>query len=297
MAELRDQTLPVGRHLGSRLARSGRKRAILRRGSDASGAMCLFRRVPASFDEAGQWLPTHATFKRAAGDAPAAPEEASMRDVSNDRLRAGMAAALIGAAITVCAPPVRCGAKHRRRLERDRHHGRRCGRPELPCCRRGDRHHQRRRQRRGERDHQQVHPLRVKTDAPGGASTTAAAVGAAHRALTQLLPSQTQFLDTMLAQSLAKFGVSLERPGVRLWRGGRRPDRRDARRPTARRWRSIRTRLRTPARPVCGCRRHLALRRRCCPVGDRCSHGCSSRPRNSGPTRVPTWRAIAMPGT
>src|SRR4029077_9410284 len=39
-------------------------------------------------------------------------------------------------------------------------------------------------------------------------STTAAAIGAAHRALTQLLPSQTQFLDTMLAQSLPKFGVS-----------------------------------------------------------------------------------------
>ena len=43
---------------------------------------------------------------------------------------------------------------------------------------------------------------------PSGGSTTAAAIGAAHRALTQLLPSQTQFLDTMLAQSLAKFGVS-----------------------------------------------------------------------------------------
>ena len=43
---------------------------------------------------------------------------------------------------------------------------------------------------------------------PADASTTAAAVGAAHRALTLLLPSQTQFLDTMLAQSLATFGVS-----------------------------------------------------------------------------------------
>ena len=48
---------------------------------------------------------------------------------------------------------------------------------------------------------------------PRGASTTAAAAGAAHRALTQLLPSQTQFLDTMLAQSLAKFGVSPGDPG------------------------------------------------------------------------------------
>jgi len=49
---------------------------------------------------------------------------------------------------------------------------------------------------------------------PDGASTTAAAVGAAHRALTQLLPTQTQFLDTMLAQSLAKFGVSAGDPGL-----------------------------------------------------------------------------------
>ena len=48
---------------------------------------------------------------------------------------------------------------------------------------------------------------------PAGASTTAAAIGAAYRALTQLLPSQKQFLDTMLAQSLAKFGVSLGDPG------------------------------------------------------------------------------------
>lgn len=48
---------------------------------------------------------------------------------------------------------------------------------------------------------------------PAGASTTAAAAGAAYRALTQLLPSQTQLLDTMLAQSLAKFGVSPGDPG------------------------------------------------------------------------------------
>jgi hypothetical protein len=48
---------------------------------------------------------------------------------------------------------------------------------------------------------------------PAGASTTAAAVGAAYRALTQLLPSQTQFLDTKLGQSLAKFGVSAGDPG------------------------------------------------------------------------------------
>jgi len=48
---------------------------------------------------------------------------------------------------------------------------------------------------------------------PAGASTTAAALGAAYRALTQLVPSQTQFLDTNLAQSLAKFGVSTSDPG------------------------------------------------------------------------------------
>jgi hypothetical protein len=48
---------------------------------------------------------------------------------------------------------------------------------------------------------------------PAGASTTAAAIGAAYRALTQLLPSQTQFLDTTLAQSIAKYGVSPGDPG------------------------------------------------------------------------------------
>ena len=48
---------------------------------------------------------------------------------------------------------------------------------------------------------------------PSGASTTAAAIGAAYRALTQLVPSQTQFLDTMLSQSLAKFGVNAGDPG------------------------------------------------------------------------------------
>ena len=47
---------------------------------------------------------------------------------------------------------------------------------------------------------------------PAGASTTAAALGAAYRALTQLVPSQTQPLDTSLAQSLAKFGVSTADP-------------------------------------------------------------------------------------
>jgi len=52
-----------------------------------------------------------------------------------------------------------------------------------------------------------------KLTPPSGASTTAAAVGAAHRALTQLLPSQTQLLDMMLAKSLVKFGVSPGDPG------------------------------------------------------------------------------------
>ena len=49
---------------------------------------------------------------------------------------------------------------------------------------------------------------------PGGASTTAGAVGAAYRALTQLVPSQTQFLNTMLTQSLAKYDVSQGDPGL-----------------------------------------------------------------------------------
>lgn len=48
---------------------------------------------------------------------------------------------------------------------------------------------------------------------PPGGSTTAAAIGAAYRALTQLLPSQTPFLASMLTQSLAKFGVSAGDPG------------------------------------------------------------------------------------
>lgn len=48
---------------------------------------------------------------------------------------------------------------------------------------------------------------------PQKASTTAAAIGAAYRALTQLLPSQAQSLGTALNQSLAKFGVSAGEPG------------------------------------------------------------------------------------
>ena len=48
---------------------------------------------------------------------------------------------------------------------------------------------------------------------PSAGSTTAAAIGAAYRALSQLLPSQAPLLGTMLSQSLAKFGVSAGDPG------------------------------------------------------------------------------------
>jgi hypothetical protein len=48
---------------------------------------------------------------------------------------------------------------------------------------------------------------------PAGASSTAAALGAAYRTLTQLLPTQGLFLSTMLTQSLAKFGVGQADPG------------------------------------------------------------------------------------
>src|SRR5262245_41141278 len=54
---------------------------------------------------------------------------------------------------------------------------------------------------------------RSRLTPPAGATGTAAAIGAAYRALTQLLPSQTQFLGTSLAASLAKFGVNPGDPG------------------------------------------------------------------------------------
>lgn len=54
---------------------------------------------------------------------------------------------------------------------------------------------------------------RSRLTPPPGSSTTATAIGAAYRALTQLLPSQAAFLGTMLSQSLAKFGVSAGDPG------------------------------------------------------------------------------------
>lgn len=52
-----------------------------------------------------------------------------------------------------------------------------------------------------------------KLTPPAGATATAAAIGASYRALTQLLPSQIQFLGTNLSASLAKFGVSAGDPG------------------------------------------------------------------------------------
>ena len=121
---------------------------------------------------------------------------------------------------------------------------------------------------------------------PSGGSTTAAAIGAAHRALTQLLPSQTQFLDTMLAQSLAKFGVSLGDPGFAFGEAV-------ADEIVALRASDGAALAQYPytapnaGDPVCGCRRPRRSLRRCYRAGDRFSHGCSSRARNSGQTRVP----------
>ena len=136
-----------------------------------------------------------------------------MRDVSIERLRAGMAAALIGAAITVCAP-LRAATQN---IVVDWN--------AIAITAAGA---------AGQNGSLQERSIAITSVAvsdavnaitneytrygsrltpPAGASTTAAAVGAAYRALTQLLPSQTQFLDTMLAQSLAKFGVSPGDPG------------------------------------------------------------------------------------
>ncbi len=136
-----------------------------------------------------------------------------MRDLSIERLRAGMAAALIGAAITVCAP--RCASAQNVVVDWNAFAITAAGAA-------------------GQNSLMQERSITITSVAvsdavnaitneytrygsrltpPAGASTTAAAIGAAYRALTQLLPSQTQFLDTMLAQSLAKFGVSLGDPG------------------------------------------------------------------------------------
>jgi hypothetical protein len=131
-----------------------------------------------------------------------------MREVSSERLRAGMAAALIGAAITVSAP-LRAETQN---IVVDWN--------AIAITAAGA---------AGQNGQLQERSIAITSVAvsdavnaitkkytrygsrltpPAGASAKAAAVGAAHRALTQLLPSQTQFLDTMLAQSLAKFGVS-----------------------------------------------------------------------------------------
>ena len=131
-----------------------------------------------------------------------------MRDMSIERVRASMAAALIGAAITVFAPL--CAASQNAVVDWNA----------IAITAAGA---------AGQNGSLQERSIAITSVAvsdavnaitneytrygsistpPAGASTTAAAVGAAYRALTQLLSSQTQFLDTMLAQSLAKYGVS-----------------------------------------------------------------------------------------
>jgi hypothetical protein len=136
-----------------------------------------------------------------------------MRDVSIERLRAGMTAALIVAAITLCAPL--CAATQSVVVDWNAIAITAVGADgQIPA--------------------QQERSMAITSVAvsdavnaitkkytrygsgltpPAGASTTAAAVGAAYRALTQLVPSQTQFLDTMLAQSLAKFSVGPDDSG------------------------------------------------------------------------------------
>ena len=136
-----------------------------------------------------------------------------MRNLSMARLRAGTAAALLGAAITVCAPLraaaqnivvdwnataiTAAGAAGQSSLLQERTFA-------ITSVAVSDAVNAitRKYRRYGSR-----------LTPPAGASTTAAAAGAAHRALTQLLPSQIPFLDTTLAQSLAKFGVSQSDPG------------------------------------------------------------------------------------
>ena len=137
-----------------------------------------------------------------------------MRDVSIERLRAGMTAALIVAAITLCAPL--CAATQSVVVDWNA--------IAITAVAAG-----------GQIPAQQERSMAITSVAvsdavnaitkkytrygsgltpPAGASTTAAAVGAAYHALTQLVPSQTPFLDIMLSQSLAKFGVSAGDPGL-----------------------------------------------------------------------------------
>jgi hypothetical protein len=136
-----------------------------------------------------------------------------MRDVSIKTLRAGTAAALIGAAITVCAP-LRAATQS---VVVD------WNATALTAVGAA-----------GQNPSQQERSIAITSVAvsdavnaitkkysrygsrlapPAGASTTAAAVGAAYRALTELVPSQTQFLEAMLGQSFAKFGVNAGDPG------------------------------------------------------------------------------------
>ena len=136
-----------------------------------------------------------------------------MRNLSTERLRAGLAAALVGAALTVFAP--RCASAQNIVVDWNA----------IAITAAGA---------AGQNSLLQERSFAVTSVAvsdavnaitkkyarygssptpPASASTTAAAVGAAYRALTQLVPSQTQFLDAMLAQSFAKFGVSAGDPG------------------------------------------------------------------------------------
>ena len=222
-----------------------------------------------------------------------------MGDVSIERLRGGVAAVLIGAAITVCAPRraaaqnvvvdwnaiaiTAAGAAGQNSLMQERSFA-------ITSVAVSD----------------AVNAITNKyaryasrLTPPSGASTTAAAIGAAYRALTQLLPSQTQFLSTMLAQSLAKFDVSPGDPGFAF--GEAVADEIVAMRAadgaalaqypyTAPNAGAPGVWVPTPpafAAAWCSrCRR--ALRRRCCQAGDPWNHGCSRPPRNSGQTRVPT---------
>jgi vanadium-dependent haloperoxidase-like protein len=136
-----------------------------------------------------------------------------MRDVSIERLRAGMTAALIVAAITLCAPL--CAATQSVVVDWNA----------IAITAVGA---------AGQSPTLQERSIAITSVAvsdavnaitkkytrygsrltrPSGGSTTAAAIGAAYRALTQLVPSQTQFLDTVLSQSLAKFAVNAGDPG------------------------------------------------------------------------------------
>jgi PAP2 superfamily len=135
-------------------------------------------------------------------------KEASMRDLLLERLLAGMTAALIGAVMIVGAPQcasaqnivvdwnavaiTAAGAAGQNSLMQERTFA-------ITSVAVSDAVN-------AITNEYSRYGSRLK--APARASTKAAAAGAAHRALTQLLPSQSQFLDTRLAQSLAKFGVN-----------------------------------------------------------------------------------------